>query len=351
MFERLKQNKYFYLTLICLFLVSSYVGSQYGDAFKPNDEYALIKDYLLNDSPLYGYNRPKIWIHTKYEYNSRRWKSFQSRSSHDLNQPYIHLTIKTIIDHCGDDFHICLIDDNTFSKLIPSWSETNLATIAEPMKSQLRQIGLAELVYYYGGIVLPNSFVCSRPLKPFYESAIADNKPFVCESINRNENLLKNPQRLLFLPDTYIMGAPKHSETIKELVEYLKKRNQTPHFSSDRDFLGDTSQWCMNAIRDQKMTLVGGEYVGVKTAKRKPILLDNLMEEEYLDLHPDCVGIYIPDAELLSRKKYQWFAVLSTDDLVNTNMAITKYLKIALVNGSNDTYSNPSSEQPSISAI
>lgn len=351
MFEKLSQNKYFYLTLICLFLVSSYIGSQYGDAFKPNDEYALIKDYLLNDSPLYGFNRPKIWIHTKYEYNARRWKSFQSRSSYDLNQPYIHLTIKTIIDHCGDDFHICLIDDNTFSKLIPSWADMNLATVAEPMKSQLRQVGLAELVYYYGGMVLPNSFVCSRSLKPFYESAIVEAKPFVCESINRNENLLKNPQRMTFLPDTYIMGAPKNHETIKELVEYLKKRNKTPHFSSDRDFLGDTSQWCMNAIRDQKMTLVGGEYVGIKNTKGRPILLENLMEEEYLDLHKDCVGIYIPENELLSRKKYQWFAVMSTDDLMNTNMAITKYIKIALVDGSNDMYSNPSSEEKSVSTI
>jgi hypothetical protein len=351
MFEKFKQNKYFYLTLISIFVVSSYIGSQYSDAFKPNDEYALIKDYLLNDSPLYGFNRPKIWIHTKYEYNARKWKSFQSRSSQDLNQPYIHLTIKTIIDHCGDDFHICLIDDNTFSKLIPSWKETNLATVAEPMKSQLRQIGLAELVYYYGGMVLPNSFVCGRPLKSFYESAIAGNQPFVCQNINRNENLLKNPQRQPFLPETYIMGAPKNNETVKELVEYLKKRNKTPHFSSDRDFLGDTSQWCMNAIREQKMTLIGGEYVGVKTAKGKPVLLDDLMEETYLDLHTDCVGIYIPENELLSRKRYQWFAVMPTDELMNTNMAITRYMKIALVDGSKDMYSNPATEQRSVTSI
>lgn len=351
MFEKFKQNKYFYLTLITIFLASSYIGAHYGDAFKPQDEYALIKDYLLNDSPLYGFNRPKIWIHTKYEYNARKWKSFQSRSSQDLNQPYIHLTIKTIIDHCGDDFHICLIDDNTFSKLIPSWKETNLATVAEPMKSQLRQIGLAELVYYYGGMVLPNSFVCGRPLKPFYESAIAGNQPFVCQNINRNENLLKNPQRQPFLPETYIMGAPKNNETVKELVEYLKKRNKTPHFSSDRDFLGDTSQWCMNAIREQKMTLIGGEYVGVKTVKGKPVLLDDLMEETYLDLHVDCVGVYIPENELLSRKRYQWFAVMPTDELMNTNMFITRYMKTALVDGSKDLYSNPTTEQRSVTSI
>lgn len=351
MFEAFQKNKYFYVALISLFLVSSYIGTKYGDAFKPNhDEYDLIKNYLLNDSPLYGFNRPKIWIHTKYEYNARRWKSFQSRSSYDLNQPYIHLTIKTIIDHCGDDFHICLIDDNTFSKLIPSWT-TDLASVAEPMKSQLRQIGLAELVYYYGGVVLPNSFVCCKSLIEIYNSAISENKPFVAESVNHNENLLKNPQRLAFLPDTYIMGAKKNDETIKDLIEYLKTRSRSVHFSSDRDFLGDTSQWCMNAIRAQRMTLLGGEYVGVKTRKGRPILLDHLMEEQYLDLSPTCVGIYIPENEILSRKKHQWFAVMPTNDLMNTDAAITKCIKSALVDGAKEMYSNPGTEQVSVTSI
>jgi hypothetical protein len=45
------------------------------------DEYEMVKQYLLNESPLYGYNRPKIWIHSKYEVNSRKWKSFYSRNS------------------------------------------------------------------------------------------------------------------------------------------------------------------------------------------------------------------------------------------------------------------------------
>jgi len=341
---------YYYVFVFCLITVSAYVGNSFNDMFKPHDEYDLIKNYLLNDSPLYGFNRPKIWIHTKYEYNARKWKSFQSRSSYDLNQPYIHLTIKSIIDHCGDDFHICLIDDNTFRKLIPSW-EIDLATVAEPMKSQLRQIGMAELVYYYGGMVLPNSFLCMKKLSNFYNTAISGEKPFVCERVNNSVNLMKQPQRYTFLPDTYIMGAPKNNDTIKELIVYLKQRNQTPHFSSDRDFLGDTAQWCSDAISANKMNLVGGELVGVKTAKRQSILLDNLMEEEYLDLSPNCVGIYIPEEELLSRKKYQWFSVLPTEDLMNTTSSITRYLKAALVDGSESFYGNPPSEQKSVMSI
>jgi len=344
------KNIYYYVFVFSMILASAYVGTRFNDAFKPQDEYELIKNYLLNDSPLYGFNRPKIWIHTKYEYNARRWKSFQSRSSYDLNQPYLHLTIKSIIDHCGDDFHICLIDDNTFSKLIPSW-EIDLSTVAEPMKTQLREVGMAELVYYYGGLVLPNSFLCLRPLRSFYDTGISGNRPFVCEQINHSVQIGKQPHRYAFLPNTYILGAPKNDPAVKELIVYLKRRNQTPHFSSDRDFLGDTSQWCMEAIAVQKMNLVGGEWVGVKSNRKTPILVDHLMEEQELDIPENCVGIYIPEPEILTRKKYQWFAVYPTAELLDTHMAITKYMKRALLDGSDQFYGNPPSELKSVMAI
>ena len=162
---------------------------------------------------------------------------------------------------------------------------------------------------------------------------------------------MKQKQRYTFLPDTFIMGSPKNSDTMKELIVYLKKRNQTPHFSSDRDFIGDTAQWCMDAIALEKMNLVGGEHVGVKTTKRQAILVDNLMEEAYLDLSSSCVGIYIPENELLSRKKYQWFPVLPTEDLMKTHASITKYMKAALVDGSNLFYANPPSELKSVMSI
>jgi hypothetical protein len=64
------------------------VFSYYGDSIKkmftlvePEEEYEMIKKYLLNDSPLYGFNKPKIWIHTKYEINARKWRDFYSRNT------------------------------------------------------------------------------------------------------------------------------------------------------------------------------------------------------------------------------------------------------------------------------
>lgn len=136
-----KKNIPLYLGFFLVVVVVSQIGSKVGEYFekgKIDDEYDLIRKYLLNDSPLYAYNKPKLWIHTKYEKNSRFWTSFSSRSTYDLNQPYIHLTVKSIIDHCGDDFNICLIDDDSFTKLLPSFN-TNIDTMVEPFKLFLQE--------------------------------------------------------------------------------------------------------------------------------------------------------------------------------------------------------------------
>ena len=326
MFE--KQNIYHYLFAFSLVIIANYVAGQYRQTFIDDDinsDQELIRKYLLNDTPLYGHKKPKIWIHTKYDINARKWKDFMSRNTTNLNQPYIHLTIQSIIDHCGEDFHICLIDDETFSKIIPSW-DVDIYTMADPMKTYFRELGLITLIHLYGGMTLPDSFLCMQNMKPFYDDGLKNNMPFFTENINRTMNI-SNHSKNLFIPDTKIMGANKNDPLISELIEYLKKQNSKPDFTSERQFVGDTSQWLIHQINTQKINLMGGETIGIKNIKRKQILLEDLFEEELLNLTTNCVGIYIPEDELLSRRKYQWFTYLNKQDILNSNAAIVKYLK------------------------
>lgn len=329
-----------YLLLFGVVSIVSYVASKYNLITDKNDEYELIKKYLLNDSPLYGFNRPKLWIHSKYELNARKWKDFHSRNTTELNQPYLHLTIKSIINHCGKDFNICLIDDESFSKLLPTW-EVDLVNMAEPMKSHYRELGMFQLLYYYGGMVVPNSFICLKNLKPLYDNSISSKKPFVCENINHSINLLKQKNKLLFMPSSFFMGANKNDPVIKSLIEHLKLRNKNPYFNTESDFIGDTSQSLLELVNSDHITLVLGQSIGIKTNKRKQILLDDLMEENYLDVSDDIYGIYIPANEVLNRTKYQWFASLSQEEILESNLILAKYLKASIVN-STDIYSNKS---------
>jgi hypothetical protein len=167
-------------------------------------------------------------------------------------------------------------------------------------------------------------------MKEFFDTNTSGNKPFVCEKVNQTENLFVKSQ-ILFTPDLYIMGANKGDQTILELVNLLKDKYKSGHFTSENEFLGETNKLYSQAIRENKMILVGGELVGVKTNKKEAILLENLIEEDYLDLDRNAVGIYIPMDQVLQRPKYQWFAVLSTDNILNSNMIISKYLTASIV--------------------
>jgi hypothetical protein len=329
------KNLIHYAVAVGLIVVASYIGNRFKDTFTntDQDEYELIRKYLLNDSPLYGYDKPKLWIHSKYEYNARKWKSFMSRSSTDLNQPYLHLTVKTLINHCGSDFNVCLIDDESFSRLIPGW-DVNVSRLAEPKRSQFRELGMAELVYIYGGFVVPNSFVCLRNLMPLYQLGIGheNDMPFIAETVNRTANTVHQQRRSVFTADTDFFGAPKRCPVIKDYVDYLKKRNQNPHIFQEAEFKGESSYWCNVAIEKRKMNRISGTMIGVKSLKGRPILLEELMEEAPLDLSPvELFGIYIPADEILRRPKYEWFAVMPAEELLTTHLIIVKYLATAIV--------------------
>lgn len=323
-----------YILVISIISVVGYLGTRVKNAYSNhNEEHELIRKYLLNDSPLYGYNRPKLWVHTKYEYNARKWQSFSSRSSHDLNQPYLHLTVKTIINQCGNDFNVCLIDDESFSRLIPGW-DVNISHLAEPTKTHFRELAMMELLYIYGGMVIPNSFVCLKNLLPLYQEATGGDRPFVCETVNRNVNSMEKKKHL-FMPDPHFIGAPKRSPVMKALMDHLKIQCANPHFSEEVDFVGSTSSWCKNAVNMNQMNLVDGILIGAKTRKGKPILLEELMEEKLLDIPDEQVyGILIPADEVLRRHKYQWLAVTPAEDLLGKNMILSHYLMEAVINGS-----------------
>lgn len=316
-----------------LVMLASYVGNQFKNTFHDEDrnkEYQMVKDYLLNDSPLYGNNKPKLWIHSKYEINARTWKNYLSRNSNHLNQPYLYLTIQSIIRHCADDFHVCLIDDDSFVKLIPTW-DVDLQTIPEPMKSRYRDMAMVQLLQLYGGIIVPNSFLCTRPLIEMYQTGIDGNIPFVVEKNKqcvRAQNVNNNP----FVPYIHMMGSRKNDPILEEMLLVMKARERKGHFSQETDFLGEIDKWCIKKIGEHKLRCIDGNAIGIKTKCGIPILLETLMGEEYLDVDNSMLfGIYIPSDELLRRPKYSWFAILPKDDVLNSRVILAKYFQASIV--------------------
>ena len=342
-----KKVSHYIFAVGIIFVVSSMATKLKGQ-LNENDDYETIRKYVLNDSPLYGHNRPKLWVHSKYEVNSRNWKKFQNRNSTDLNQPYLHLTIKSIINHCGQDFNICLIDDSSFSKLLPSW-DIDITTLPEPTRSQFRELGMVQLIQKYGGMNIPNSFICVKNLKPLYEENIANEQCFILEKNNKTCDLLMNNTNQLFIPDIYFMGAEKNNETVIKLVNYIKKRNQNHHSTEETHFKGDIANQCNKLCKHKQMNIVDGGKIGIKDENKKPVIIDDLMGESFINFDDDLYGIYIPSDEMLKRKKYEWFASRSSEDVLNSKTIISKYLKSSVVDYDNEY--NKSGEITSVVSI
>jgi len=282
-------------------MISKYLYYQFKqceDMFESNEHYNLVSEYFLEKGRK---DKPILWIHTSTEINSRNWESFMSRSSRKLNQPYLQLTMKSIYEHCKDSFNICLINDDSFSSLL-SWN-IDLPDLAEPMKSHYRTLGLSMILYEYGGMVVPQSFLCKKDLYPLYKPI------FFMEQ--RNTGISEH----IYLPSTLFMGCKKKNPTMKRFIAYQEQLYKER--TEQSDFIGNIQLWLY-----RERVGVDGKNIGIKKTDGSPVLIDELLGTSPICL-PDHYGIYIPQEEILRRPKYSWFARMSVQQLRDSNF----YLK------------------------
>jgi hypothetical protein len=316
-----------YIILFIILIVIAILYQRYLEKHayvSEHENYNAIQNHLLKDSELINKNKkPILWIHIPYEYNVRHWQSFGSRSSHDLNQPYLYLTVKTIIKNCDDSFMICFIDDNSFGKLIPDWN-IDLSKIGDPILSHIRQLAIIKLIYKYGGLSLPISFLCFKNLKELYERGTNYNKMFIGENIDNNIT----STHFDFYPNLELVGANKNNETISELIDFMQ-RIISNDYTDQVDFLGDFNRWCNKRVETGKINLIEGKYLGIKTLDDTPVLIENLLGEDYINYYKDMYGIWIPSKMILKRRAYEWFARMSESQVLKGNFILSKYFLIA----------------------
>lgn len=302
------------------FLYNRYLEKKERDA-GIGQNYNSIQNYLLTDSSLADVKKPILWIPITYEYNARNWLSFGSRSSFELNQPYLYLTVKSIINHCGGSFHICIIDDDSFAKLLPEWS-INMTIISDPIKRYMREMGWVKLLKKYGGMVVPPSFLCMRDLMEMYTTGTMGGKMFLCENNDRNITSTTHE----FYPNMHFMGAEKEIPVLDKLIDFMQ-RTISKDYTAESEFLGEFNRWCNSRTRE--INVVDGKMVGIKTMDGTPILVDHLLTNDYIQFYGKMYGIWIPACEILKRRNYEWYARLSPKQVLESDVILSKYILLA----------------------
>ncbi len=286
--------------------------------------YKLLQEYLLNDNSnnLGKSKKPVLWIHIPYEVNSRIWENFNSRNNKNLNIPYFYLTIKSIIENCSQSFNICLIDDNSFSKLLNDWN-IDFNKLAEPVKNKVRHLCFFKILYKYGGFFVPPSFVCNKNLKSLYDEGIVNNKPFVFEFYN-NRNTFNISE---FFPNINMIGAPKKNDSILNCIHYLENMI-SKDFTNESVFLDNTNRFIYQEIINNKINYLEGTKIGTKTYDNKPIVLEELFNKNTnFSLPSHSYGIAIPHEELIKRHKYNWFVYLDVDAICDCDNFLCNLIK------------------------
>ena len=308
--------------LVMLVLVGSMHDKFINYESETTDEshYELVKKYLLNNSSLARSKLPILWIHVPAEINSRWWQSFYSRNTKCLNQPYQHITIKRIVDKCGGNFNVCLIDDDTFTKILPGWT-TDMSKLASPVKEKIRELAIAKVLHAYGGVLMPSTFVCFDDFINIYDDGCSNESMFVGEFINRT---LSSASHEVY-PNTRLMGCKKKCSVMGDYINHLE-HNTSTDYTNQSVFKGDNSNWCNEQISKNRIKLIKAEALGALDTNNKIVNIDRLMGDDYIDLHSNAIGLYIPQEEILSRTTYQWFARLNAEQVMNSNTYIGKLL-------------------------
>ena len=289
----------------------------------------IIKRYFLNEqednyiNTLSSIKKPILWVHIDYKLNSRKWDSFYSRTNKDINQDYLYLTIRSIINNCGNDFHICLIDDYSFGKLLDNW-DINLSNVSSPNKENLRNLAICKLLHTYGGMYLENSFIIFKSLIDIYKNIENSGKMVVGEfksnsSINYTLNYQPN---LKFIG--CIKQCPEMYEIIKELQIITSK-----DLTNESIITGRISNLLFEKVHNNYINYIDGKFLGTRDIENKDITLDLLCGSSFMELNNDAYCLYIPRDDLEKRTNYNWFLKLSMEEVLESNTNIGKYLLLS----------------------
>jgi len=314
-----------YLTTFVILTVLGVLYERYRIKYQPDEElskYDLIKKYLLNGTHSLG-GKPILWIHDTHDVNARNWSSFYSRNNIKLNQPYLLSCLEAIVKQCGQSFNICLIDDNSFSRLIPNW-DISIRKLAEPIRSHVRTLAMAKLLYTFGGMTIPNSMIVIKDLMPLYARGISGTGCFVGEIAPTSEVATYTKM----MPNHTILGCVRECPTIKEYIGYLEVLNSRD-YTSEIDFCGDVNRYLYGLTARRRLNKINGCLFGVQDTSGNAVNIDRLLGSTYVDFDPKIYGVYLPQRQILDRTRYGWFARSSQEQLRTIDSVATKMLLIA----------------------
>ena len=133
--------------------------------------------------------------------------------------------------------------------------------------------------------------------------------------------------QLLYLPNTTFIGCSNDSPLMAEYINFLE-HGISKDFVEESKITGATGNWCQTKQLNGELGIIPADALGIKDAEGTAIALDRLIQNTYINLAGNVVGLYIPADDIINRTAYNWFARLSAKQVLESDTNIGKYLLI-----------------------
>jgi hypothetical protein len=146
---------------------------------------------------------------------------------------------------------------------------------------------------------------------------------FVGEMLNKTTT----SSQLLYFPSTMFMGCLKKSETMLAYTNYLETVI-SQDFVDESTVVGAYGRWCYEKSLQGEVGIIPANKLGILDADGVALTIDRLIQNTFIHLSGDVLGIYIPADDIIKRTAYNWFARLSAKQVLQSDTTIGKYLLI-----------------------
>ena len=260
-----------------------------------------LESFFYHPDLLSKSKRRKIWIYLPLELNARVWEDFGSRTSTHLHLSVLNLCVKSIIDWCSQSYDIILFTDQDINEILKP--KRDLSTLSGDVLEKHRQLYILEILYEYGGILVPPTLYLRNNLK----TQDLGDRMYVCDSVNTHSALCSKR-----LPTAFLIGSPAQDSQLRRYIDHLCK--------------DEKEEFAENYFIKHQIFVIDGKVFGTKDKNGQNVTLDDLMSNQKISLPEYNVGLYMPCRELLERNYYKWYCKMSERQVLNARCAFSYYM-------------------------
>jgi len=275
-----------------------------------------------------GLDKPTIWIYyNDSDVNSRQWLDFGARSSRVLNIPFLNLCYESILKHNSNKYKVEVIGGLTGLK-----ERLGEAALPWPLRNQKLVVNQPELDFIraavlakYGGLWLSPNMICRGGFGELPEDKPVFFGTDLDDTFSGPDGTRVPGFRAVWSPKS---GHPVFEDMAVAAFERLEAAGGGAQIRND-------AKWDFLQFAAAHSEMRAGAELGRKGRDGKRIQLEDFLAaggEGVLPFAVPAETVYIPFPmdEALRRSAFSWFVRMSEEQIMESDLAVSRLLKDAL---------------------